>query len=62
MFPNLMIALLGAAALVVVANTSTKQAAGSLADIKHVVLFMQENRAFDHVIIPILSYRICGDC
>ena len=23
--------------------------AGSLADIKHVVLFMQENRAFDHV-------------
>jgi len=24
--------------------------AGSLKDIKHVVLFMQENRAFDHVI------------
>jgi phospholipase C len=24
-------------------------AAGSLADIDHVVLFMQENRAFDHV-------------
>jgi phospholipase C len=24
-------------------------AAGSLADIEHVVLFMQENRAFDHV-------------
>ena len=23
--------------------------AGSLSDIKHVVLFMQENRAFDHV-------------
>lgn len=23
--------------------------AGSLTDIKHVVLFMQENRAFDHV-------------
>jgi phospholipase C len=23
--------------------------AGSLKDIKHVVLFMQENRAFDHV-------------
>lgn len=23
--------------------------AGSLADIDHVVLFMQENRAFDHV-------------
>jgi phospholipase C len=22
---------------------------GSLSDIKHVVLFMQENRAFDHV-------------
>jgi hypothetical protein len=26
--------------------------AGSLADIDHVVLFMQENRAFDHVILP----------
>lgn len=25
--------------------------AGSLKDIKHVVLFMQENRAFDHVSI-----------
>lgn len=24
-------------------------AAGSLADVNHVVLFMQENRAFDHV-------------
>lgn len=24
-------------------------AAGSLKDIKHIVLFMQENRAFDHV-------------
>jgi phospholipase C len=23
--------------------------AGSLQDIKHIVLFMQENRAFDHV-------------
>ena len=26
-------------------------AAGSLADINHVVLFMQENRAFDHVCV-----------
>lgn len=25
--------------------------AGSLADIEHVVLFMQENRAFDHVFV-----------
>lgn len=25
--------------------------AGSIKDIKHVVLFMQENRAFDHVSI-----------
>ena len=24
-------------------------AAGSLSDVNHVVLFMQENRAFDHV-------------
>jgi phospholipase C len=28
---------------------STTASAGSLTDIKHVVLFMQENRAFDHV-------------
>jgi phospholipase C len=28
---------------------------GSLADIEHVVLFMQENRAFDHVSLPFLS-------
>jgi phospholipase C len=28
------------------ANPAT---AGSLADVEHVVLFMQENRAFDHV-------------
>jgi hypothetical protein len=27
--------------------------AGSLADIDHVVLFMQENRAFDHVSFPV---------
>src|ERR1700761_2281306 len=32
--------------------------AGSLADIEHVVLFMQENRAFDHVILP-LKYQQC---
>jgi phospholipase C len=33
--------------------------AGSLTDVKHVVLFMQENRAFDHVSQPsyLLSYR-----
>jgi phospholipase C len=24
---------------------------GSLADVEHVVLFMQENRAFDHVFV-----------
>lgn len=29
--------------------SATIVAAGSLADIDHVVLFMQENRAFDHV-------------
>jgi phospholipase C len=28
---------------------SATASAGSLTDIKHVVLFMQENRAFDHV-------------
>lgn len=38
--------------------------AGSLTDIKHVVLFMQENRAFDHYFgtmagMSILSQRIC---
>lgn len=33
----------------VVAAASLAQAGGSLADIKHVVIFMQENRAFDHV-------------
>lgn len=30
------------------ALAATTVAAGSLADIEHVVLFMQENRAFDH--------------
>ena len=29
--------------------------AGSLKDIKHIVLFMQENRAFDHVRRPYLE-------
>jgi hypothetical protein len=28
--------------------------AGSLKDIKHVVLFMQENRAFDHVTLALV--------
>jgi hypothetical protein len=28
---------------------TTPTTAGSLADIDHVILFMQENRAFDHV-------------
>jgi phospholipase C len=28
---------------------ATTSLAGSITDIKHVVLFMQENRAFDHV-------------
>lgn len=28
---------------------TTAVQAGSLKDIKHIVLFMQENRAFDHV-------------
>ena len=34
--------------------------AGSIKDIKHVVLFMQENRAFDHVscIIPLKNAQI----
>ncbi|WPH01291.1 Hypothetical protein R9X50_00412900 [Acrodontium crateriforme] len=32
----------------VVAAATTAYAAGSIADIEHVVLFMQENRAFDH--------------
>jgi phospholipase C len=36
---------LSAAALAVVATVQ----AGSLKDVKHIVLFMQENRAFDHV-------------
>nr|POE72047.1 non-hemolytic phospholipase c [Quercus suber] len=35
-------------AFITVAAASTAYAAGSLADIDHVVLFMQENRAFDH--------------
>lgn len=29
--------------------TATAVRAGSLRDVKHIVLFMQENRAFDHV-------------
>lgn len=36
---------LAIAAITLVATAST----GSLKDVKHVVLFMQENRAFDHV-------------
>lgn len=32
-----------------VATLAVTAAAGSLTDIKHIVLFMQENRAFDHV-------------
>jgi hypothetical protein len=35
--------------LTVALVTAGTASAGSLADIKHVVLFMQENRAFDHV-------------
>ncbi|KAL1988863.1 hypothetical protein VTN96DRAFT_6852 [Rasamsonia emersonii] len=34
--------------VVVAASLATAASAGSLKDIKHVVLFMQENRAFDH--------------
>lgn len=37
-----------ALALSLVASAATVQA-GSLKDIKHIVLFMQENRSFDHV-------------
>lgn len=29
--------------------TAAAVRAGSLRDVKHIVLFMQENRAFDHV-------------
>lgn len=33
--------------------------AGSLKDIKHIVLFMQENRAFDHVcLLPRVCIRV----
>lgn len=35
-------------------------AAGSIADIEHVVLFMQENRAFDHVNPP-TQVSCCGN-
>lgn len=38
--------------VVVAASLATAASAGSLKDIKHVVLFMQENRAFDHVRRP----------
>lgn len=34
---------------IVVLALAAAASAGSLKDIKHVVLFMQENRAFDHV-------------
>lgn len=37
------------------ASASTANA-GSLKDIKHIVLFMQENRAFDHVSFSFFSY------
>jgi predicted permease len=36
--------------LLLVLSLISLSLAGSLTDIKHVVLFMQENRAFDHVI------------
>jgi phospholipase C len=38
-----------ALALSVVAASAATVQAGSLKDIKHIVLFMQENRSFDHV-------------
>jgi phospholipase C len=41
--------MFAASFLVVFGSLVTNSLAGSLADIKHVVLFMQENRAFDHV-------------
>jgi phospholipase C len=37
------------ARLAIVFAFGTGALAGSIKDIKHVVLFMQENRAFDHV-------------
>jgi phospholipase C len=38
---------------VVAASLAAAASAGSLKDIKHIVLFMQENRAFDHVRLPL---------
>lgn len=38
-----------AARFLIVAALTAAASAGSIRDIKHVVLFMQENRAFDHV-------------
>jgi phospholipase C len=61
--------MLTASILVVVGSLVTNSLAASLADIKHVVLFMLENRAFDHVGTTILggnsppdNFRILGPC
>jgi hypothetical protein len=43
----------------VTAATAVSAATASLKDVKHVVLFMQENRAFDHVSPPFGNRDCC---
>ena len=38
------------------AGAASVASAASLKDIKHIVLFMQENRAFDHVSVDWLTW------
>jgi len=41
---------------VAVASAAVRESAASLKDIKHLVLFMQENRSFNHVsCVPLVS-------
>lgn len=44
-----------------VALAASATAAGSLKDIKHIVLFMQENRSFNHVTIPFSGVWLNSD-
>ncbi|KAH8696229.1 phosphoesterase family-domain-containing protein [Talaromyces proteolyticus] len=50
-----------AAGLVAASAVATAVQAGSLQDIKHIVLFMQENRAFDHYFGTMAGVRGFGD-
>ncbi|KAG5983223.1 hypothetical protein E4U55_000513 [Claviceps digitariae] len=48
-------------ALTLMASASASVRAGSLKDIKHIILFMQENRSFDHYFGTMAGVRNFGD-